>query len=168
MPEKTKRKFARRRFDALVRYSMPSSGDYGIARASDRSRGGMRFRTFHPLAAGDDIEIVLPQVPRKKTPCKTYVGYLAQIRWCRELAQVQHENFDVGANFLEEKERFDPYPFPDQSHACDLCGKNVARECVCYFEGAVCLCQSCHNYLARISDGPVKAGIRKYLFGNVI
>ncbi|HSO21136.1 MAG TPA: hypothetical protein VLT88_16835, partial [Desulfosarcina sp.] len=90
------------------------------------------------------------------------------IRWCLELPAPLLENFDVGTHFLEERQAFEHYPLPDEAYACDLCGVNVAMECACYFEGAVCLCPSCHKYLARITDGAVKDGIRKFLVGNVL
>jgi hypothetical protein len=96
-----KREHERFDLNASMVYAFHDSDLFYQARMCNYCKGGMCFRCDHAIEPGADIYIMMENFAPDDVGAEFYDGYLAEVRWCRELIQEDASDFMVGVKYYQ-------------------------------------------------------------------
>jgi class 3 adenylate cyclase len=94
-----KRTHERYDYDAPIEHAESNSGEFTTARMGNYSRSGMRFYTDQTLSSGSDISIRMEDNPPPLYDFAIRDECRAQVKWCRERADLSHPRYSVGIQY---------------------------------------------------------------------
>jgi hypothetical protein len=145
------RAFSRTIKKTALYFAESMEGEYERGRLLNKSSGGASFITHHPLEIGATIFIKRPDADKETGSGGFYRNDLAEVRWCAREKDQKDDEWKVGIKLF--------------STLCALCGKEIHYHDP---DDLIDLCEECHNRLAAMSNGKMKAVLEHYLLGNVI
>ena len=99
-----KREFERHNLDTPIVYAYQDSDQFFSARMCNYCKGGMAFEATDPIEPGADIYIMLETFQPDSDDAEFYDGYLAQVRWCRELDAKKQQGskcYKIGVRYYQ-------------------------------------------------------------------
>lgn len=163
-----KRGFPRVQHEAPITYLNVNQNHIFLTRMYSFSEGGLYFESFQSLVPDLHIYIIMTNYAPGSNGPEAYQSYLAKIRWCHKLPQIDTPRYGVGVEFLEKSHTRFGFRENESGHCCDLCDTDTTSELVCRIDDYICLCPPCFDYLEMISTGSVKESIMRFINGNVI
>lgn len=168
MTIETHRTFSRTQYEAPIKYLDVNPNYIYMTRMHSFSDGGLYFESFQSLMPDLQINIIMTNYSPESNGPEAYRSYLAKIRWCNKLPQMDKPRYGVGVEFLEKSHARLGVEDNESHTACDLCETATVTELVCRIDDYICLCPACFNQLEMIPAGIVKTSIMRFLYGNVI
>ena len=96
-----KREHERFDLNASMVYAFHDSDLFYQARMCNYCKGGMSFICDNAIEPGSDIYIMMENFAPDDVGAEFYDGYLAEVRWCRELIQEDAADFMVGVKYYQ-------------------------------------------------------------------
>jgi hypothetical protein len=96
-----KREHERYDLKAPVIYAYQDSDEFSKARMCNYCEGGMCFEAGNALEPGADIYIMMEDFSPDAIDAEFYDGYLAEVRWCRNISPDRNEEFIVGVKYYK-------------------------------------------------------------------
>ena len=168
MAAKTHRAFPRTQYEAPIKYLNVDPNYVYMTRMHSFSKGGLYFESFQCLTPDLQIYIIMTNYSPNSEGPEAYQSYLAKIRWCHKLPQVDKPRYGVGVEFLEKSHALLGVEGIERRSACDMCEAEAQPELVCRMDDHICLCLACFNQLEVLVPGIVKRSVIRFLNGNVI
>jgi hypothetical protein len=164
-----KRSFMRDQMEAPLQFKIFETEALAATRLYNVSQGGVYFESPWSMVPDYETTIVIPNILTKPSVPGAFAGYRARIRWCNELSQQHPNKYGIGVQFLRQTEELTKTAaFAEYCSECDLCDRRLTGNGICVINGPRCLCIPCHEHLANIPDGPLRASIMRYIDRNVI
>ena len=96
-----KREYKRYDLKSPVIYAYQDSDQFSKAQMCNYCEGGMCFEACNAIEPGSDIYIMMENFSPDAVGADFYDGYLAEVRWCRELIQENAADFMVGVKYYQ-------------------------------------------------------------------
>ncbi len=132
------------------------------------SHGGMYFESRLPHALNSKVRITMVNYTPGAFDHEGYKYYLGRIRWRREVPRADAVWCGVGVEFLERGHESCGEETMDVNVSCDLCGALTPSGEIRGTDELPGLCPACFKHMARITNKNIKAGIERFVLGNVI
>ncbi|UCG08969.1 MAG: PilZ domain-containing protein [Desulfobacterales bacterium] len=94
-----KRKSERHDHGASIVYAFHNSDKFYNARMCNFSNGGLCFESSVAIEPGSDIYVMMEEFVPDTIGSEIYDGYLAEVRWCQELPEVDPALYHVGVKY---------------------------------------------------------------------
>ena len=85
--------------DAPIIYAYHDSDQFLPATMCNFCKGGMCFLADTPVKLGSDIYVMMEEFAPDTIGAEIYEGYLAQVRWCRLLPDVDSIRYKIGVKY---------------------------------------------------------------------
>ena len=85
--------------DAPIVYAYHNSDQFFPAIMCNFCKGGMCFQTDTPVHPGSDIYVMMEEFAPDAIGAEIYEGYLAQVRWCQVLPDVDPAQYQIGVKY---------------------------------------------------------------------
>ncbi len=168
MTPDNRRAHGRVHYEADIQYAPADAGAYLDSRMYNYSRMGMYLEVPQFLAPGGDVLIRMKDYAPDAHGPEAYQSYVANIRWCREIEDLDYPLFGLGVQFLERHHSVLEAPVRSKAVTCDLCGDPTNPVECRVGEDPLRFCAGCHKHLEGLPDGKIKACIHRFLLGNVV
>ena len=84
---------------APIVYAYHNSDQFLPATMCNFCIGGMCFLADQPVNTGSDIYVMMEEFAPDPIGAEIYEGYLAQVRWCRLLPDVDPTQYKIGVKY---------------------------------------------------------------------
>lgn len=94
-----KRKSQRHNHEASIVYAYHNSDEFYNAKMCNFSNDGLCFESSAAIEPGADIYVMMEEFAPDTIGSEIYDGYLAEVRWCQRLAEVDPTLYHVGVKY---------------------------------------------------------------------
>jgi hypothetical protein len=94
-----KRSVIRYDHEAPIIYAYHNSDKFYKAKMCNFCKGGMCFESDTAVKLGSDIYVMMEEFAPDAIGAEIYEGYLAQVRWCQELAEFDPVLYRIGVKY---------------------------------------------------------------------
>jgi hypothetical protein len=82
-------------------YAFQDSALFYQARLCNYCKGGMCFIADSSIEPGSDIYVMMDNFVPDSVGAEFYDGYLAEVRWCRNIVSENSDEFKVGIKYYQ-------------------------------------------------------------------
>ncbi len=94
-----KRKSERYDHEAPIIYAYHNSDQFYPAKMCNFCKGGMCFEAHNAIQPGADIYVMMEEFDPDTVGAEIYEGHLAEVRWCRPLADLDPILYKIGIKY---------------------------------------------------------------------
>lgn len=85
--------------EAPIIYAYHNSDKFYNAKMCNFCKGGMCFEADAAIEPGSDIYVMMEEFAPDTIGAEIYEGYLAEVRWCQKLADVDPILYKIGVKY---------------------------------------------------------------------
>ena len=101
--QKEKRKSERHDHEVSIVYAYHNSDEFYNAKMCNFSNSGLCFESPAAIEPGADIYVMMDEFVPDAIGSEIYDGYLAEVRWCQRLSQVDPTIYHVGVKYYRTR-----------------------------------------------------------------
>jgi hypothetical protein len=98
-----KRKSVRHDHEASIVFAYQNSDEFYNAKMCNFSNSGLCFESSAAIEPGSDIYVMMEEFLPDTIGSEIYDGYLAEVRWCQRLPQVDPAAYHVGVKYYRTR-----------------------------------------------------------------
>jgi hypothetical protein len=87
--------------EAPIIYAYHNSDEFYHAKMCNFCKGGMCFEADAAIKPGSDIYVMMDEFAPDTIGAEIYEGYLAEVRWCQELADLDPILYRIGVKYYK-------------------------------------------------------------------
>ena len=85
--------------EAPIIYAYHNSDEFYHETMCNLRKGGMGFESDAAIKPGSDIYVMMEEFAPDTIGAEIYEGYLAEVRWCQELADIDPILYRIGVKY---------------------------------------------------------------------
>ena len=101
--QKEKRKSERHDHEASIVYAYHNSDEFYDAKMCNYSNSGLCFESSAAIEPGSDIYVMMEDFLPDTIDSEIYDGYLAEVRWCQRLSQIDAIVYHIGVKYYRTR-----------------------------------------------------------------
>ena len=98
-----KRKSERHDHEASIVYAYHNSDEFYDAKMCNFSNSGLCFESSAAIEPGSDIYVKMEEFVPDTIGSEIYDGYLAEVRWCQRIPEVDPTVYQVGVKYYRTR-----------------------------------------------------------------